>query len=179
MVLHIAKYIDSNLVFWEATSQYIKAEYHCVIQVSSPALQDCHPGAKQVMFLFWIWLLSASKDTARVLGVYWEVLGVKLPCLRDDNRRDGGRQLLDRKCPGLSKVLPSFAANLCMRHVLCLLVKLTGLGQEPSFNFSPYNTKTTLEGNCLHLLPCCKKKVAGLFKLACRAVEQHGKCSSQ
>lgn len=71
------------------------------------------------------------------------------------------QHLLDRKCLGLSQVLASFAANLCMGHVLCLLVKLAGLRQEPSFNFSRYNTKKDYIGEQLPPPSSMVQKICG------------------
>lgn len=147
----IAKQINSNPVFWEASLQCVEAESlcHSALCMSSPALQDCHPAAKRVLFLLSIWLLSASKDTARVLGGYWEVLGVELPSQRGW-RWMGWKQLLDGKCLWLLWVLASFAASFCGGHVLCLLMKLVGPREDPSSNF-PYNKKKDYVGR--QLLP--------------------------
>lgn len=80
-------------------------------------------------------------------------------------------------------MLASFGASFTVGHVLCLLVKPVGTREEPSSNFSPYNRKKDYVGRQLHppsfLLQKKKKNEAELLKVAYRATEQHGNCSSR
>lgn len=60
----------------------------------------------------------------------------------------------------------------------CLLVKVVGHREQPASTCSPaMGRKILLGDNCPCSLP--KENRPGVLKLACRAVGQHGICSSQ